>query len=220
MSRKLFLAAVFSLGAICTQAQKLAYSEYGLSVGTLNYGGDIATSNSVAAMLDEVRPDFGIYAMRHFNDWFAMGAEAHYGWFYANDENHDYPTRGLSVSTSVTQANLFAEANFIRFGKYHYDRKFGLYIKAGGGFLAYNPTLTISNLVPENIDLYPNSYSGFAFYGGFGFKFRTSFKGVLRLEAVFHSTGTDHLDGFEYKRQLTNNDALGSIRVSYSLLVF
>ncbi len=86
--------------------------------------------------------------------------------------------------------------------------------------MAYNPTLTISNLVPENIDLYPNSYSGFAFYGGFGFKFRTSFKGVLRLEAVFHSTGTDHLDGFEYKRQLTNNDALGSIRVSYSLLVF
>ncbi|MGB0176966.1 MAG: DUF6089 family protein [Owenweeksia sp.] len=221
MGRKLVVSTLFLLISLCSFAQsRLAYTEYGLSIGTLNYSGDIATDNGVSAMLNEVRPDFGVYAIRNFNDWFAMGATIHYGWFYADDVNHSSPTRGLSVSTNVTQANIFMEANFIRFGKYHYDRKFGLYVKAGGGFLAYNPALTIGNLIPENIELYPNSYSGTNFYGGLGIKFRTGFKEVLRLEATFHSSGSDHMDGFEFTDRLSDNDFYGGIRVIYSIAVF
>ncbi len=200
---------------------KMAYSEYGIAVGTLNYSGDIATDNGVAALANEVRPDFGVYALRNFNDWFAMGAEVHYGWFYANDVNHGSPNRGLQVSTTVTQINAFMEANLIRFGKYHYDRKFGLYLKAGGGFLAYNPTLTVANLLPEDIILYPNSYSGTNFFGGLGFKFRVGFKSILRVETTFHSTGSDHMDGFERMGAgETENDTYGGIRIAYSLAVF
>ncbi|MEQ9262522.1 MAG: DUF6089 family protein [Owenweeksia sp.] len=221
MSRNLVISALFSFICLNSIGQnKMAYSEFGISAGTLNYSGDIATTNSVAALANEVRPDFGVFAVRNFNDWFAMGAEIHYGWFYASDINHSFPERGLDVTTSVTQANLFIEANFIRFGKYHYDRKFGLYVKAGGGFLAYNPTLSINNLLPENIELYPNSYSGTNFYGGLGIKFRTSFKSVLRFEATFHSSGSDHMDGFEYTDQASDSDTFGSLKIAYSIAVF
>lgn len=221
--KRYFLLLIFSYSAYFTvDAQnKFAHSEFGLGVQSMNYSGDIATTTNVSALLTEVRPAFKIYALRHFNDWFGMGAEFSYGWFYANDENHSNPNRGLSVYTTMTHINAFMEINLIRYGKYHFDRKFGLYLKTGGGLVAYNPHITFNNQLSPEFIPYPNSYSDFNFFYGAGMKFRTSYRSSLRLEILFHSLPSDHLDGFEYSGgKLSENDAYGGIMIAYSLLVF
>lgn len=220
VKRSLLLIFILMSGYPLMAQPRMSYSEFGIGVQTLNYSGDIATTTNVSAILSEIRPNFKVYGMRHFSDWFAMGAEFSYGWFYANDENHSNPTRGLSVYTTMTHINAFMEINLIRYGKYHFARKFGLYLKTGGGLLAYNPHISFNNqLTPEFIP-YPNSYSDFNYFFGGGMKFRVSYRGTLRLEATVHGVNSDHLDGFQYTNQLSGNDVYGGVMVAYSYLLF
>ncbi len=213
------LALFFSL-ALAAQS-RTSSNEFGLGVGTLNYYGDIATTRSTSALFAEMRPNFSFLAKRNFNDLFALGVDVSYGFLYASDENHSQPNRGMSVTTSIMQLNPFAELNLIRFGKFHYDRKFTLYIKAGGGVIAYNPEISVQEVFPSNVDPEPNAYTGFNFFGGAGMRFRLGFKSVLSLEAARHMTTVDDLDGFLYNDGTGGkNDSYGGVKVIFTRMFF
>lgn len=217
---KLLVVLLVVLGLSSVQAQnKLDYTEFNLSVGTLNYSGDIATENNVSNFITDMGPNVRVSAKRHFNDWFGMGAEMGYGYFTADDNTHGNPNRGLSVTTSVFQASVFAEVHFIRFGKYHIEDKFSPYLKFGGGFNAWNPDLSTSRVYPEKYDIQSDAYSSASFLGGLGAKFRASKKSVITLEWVKSFPGADNLDGFINPDAANDNDTYSSFYLGYSFLI-
>ena len=89
--------------------------------------------------------------------------------------------------------------------------------------MSYNPNITFNNLQPTGIDVSPDSYTSLNYFFSGGFKFRTSYRSSVRLEAYLHNSGVDNLEGFEYDQSVlanTNNDLFGGVMVSYSFLVF
>ena len=201
---------------------RLAYTEFGFGVGTLNSSGDIATTTSVSALLEETRPNFSVFAKRHFNDWFSMGILTSYGWIYANDQNHTHQNRGLEVTTSIFQLNPFLEINLIKFGKFHYDRKFSIFLRAGGGYLAYNPDPKAAEIYPPEFEPQIYAYTSFNYFGGLGMKFRLGYQTILTFDVSFHNSGADNLDGIRAKDpdQRGANDTYGGINMSISRAIF
>lgn len=217
------LLLLFLIGSGHLVAQnRLAYTELGLGVGTLNYSGDIATTKSISALLDEARPNVSVFAKRHFNDWFSMGILSSYGWFYASDINHTRQNRGLEVTTSVFQVNPFLEINLIKFGKFHFDRKFTVFIRAGGGFLAYNPDPSAAEIYPPEYDPQIYAYTSFNYFGAVGMKFRVGYQTILSLDVSLHNSGADNLDGILAKEATARgaNDTYGGINLSISRAIF
>jgi hypothetical protein len=213
---------ILALVGPLTAQNKLAYSEFGFGVGTLNYSGDIATTTSASSLLKETRPNFSAFAKRHFNDWFSLGILASYGSIYANDANHTHQNRGLEVSTSMFQINPFFEINIIKFGKFHYDRKFSVFLRAGGGFLAYNPDPKAADIYPPEFDPQINAYNSFNFFGGLGMKFRVGYQTILTFDLSLHNSGVDNLDGIIATNPANRgaNDTYGGINVSISRAIF
>lgn len=209
------LTAFFTLSAVAQS--RLAYYELGLGVGTLTYSGDIATTNSTAAIISELSPNFMVYGKKHFNDWFAIGLSSSYGWIQAEDANHSNQQRGLEVRTTMFQVNPFLEMNLIRFGKYHYDRKFSIFIQLGGGFLAYNPEPSAAVVYPTEIEPRSAAYNSINFFAGTGAKFRVGYKTILTCGITYHTSGTDDLDGInQTKFGDGKNDTYGGIYLGIS----
>ena len=221
MKKKFFasLMAMFSIFLGSAQ-NKLDYSEFNISIGSLNYSGDIADESNVSNFFDQMGPNLKISAKRHFNDWFGMGVEMGYGYFTADDVSNSHSTRGFSVTTTLFQASAFAEVHFIRFGKYHIEDKFSPYIKFGGGFSAWDPRLKVSTVYPENLVIQNDAYSNVSFLAGLGGKFRLDENSVITLEWVKSFPGSDNLDGFIDQNQAKDNDTYYSFYLGYSQLIF
>lgn len=205
-----------------SQKARTQYGEYGLGLSTLNMSSDISDAQSVNSIFNEMRPQLTVFGKYHFNDWFGMGAEMSYGLLYANDANHSNFERGLEVNTNLFHSNAFMEAHLIRFGKYRLARKFSLYLKAGAGVAVWDPQVNVPDQIDEDIELYEGAYSGISYFGGFGTKFRTSYKSVLTIEARFHNSGGNTLDGFidTSAPSPDDNDTFWGVLFSYSILVF
>lgn len=205
-----------------TSAQaRTRYSEFGLGIGTLNAASDIATTTNTAALLEEVRPNFSVFGQYHFNDWFTMGVQASYGWMYMDDLNHSNPSRGIYNRTDLVQVNPYILMHLIRFGKYRYARKFTTYLKFGGGFIAYDTDPAARRVYDENTEFYTNAYSGVNLFYGIGVKLRTSYKSTLSLEATFHNSLADQLDGIAVPSQPEGaNDHYGGLMLSYGFMIF
>ncbi|MDZ7847731.1 MAG: peroxide stress protein YaaA [Owenweeksia sp.] len=195
MKKIITLLGVFIFTTGLFAQSRLAYSEFGLGIGTLNYSGEIATTTSTGALVEEARPNVNLFAKRHVNDWFGFGLDMSYGWIYANDLNHTHQRRGLEVNTSIFQVNPFVEINILKFGKFHYDRKFSFYLKGGASYMAYNPDPAANEVYPSNLDPQPDAYTSIGVFGGGGLKFILGYKTILTLEATFHNAGADNLDG-------------------------
>lgn len=224
MKYRLIIFCLLSMISCLSWGQsRLKYQEFGFGIGSLTSSNEIATTSNVGSVLRELRPQARIFAMYHPNDWFGFGADLNYGWVYGEDENHSNINRGLEYYSTISQANVYMEFDLIRYGKYHRETKFGLYVKTGLGFLSYNPNITFENLQPEGIEVYPDSYNAVNYFFSGGFKFRTGYKSSLRLEAYLHNSGVDNLEGFEYSQGLissASNDLYGGVMLSFSVLVF
>ena len=220
--RILFFLIIGGLSLNSYGQGRLKHYEFGFGLGTLSSANDIATSPSVSTLFKEVRPQARIFGVLHTNDWFGFGADLNYGWIFMDDLNHTNASRGLEAYTTMTQINAFVEFNFIRYGKFHRETKFGIYSRLGGGFLAYNPNLSFTKLQPANIEVFPDSYTAANYFIAFGLKFRTDYKSSLRLEAYFHGTGIDNIEGFENspKSASATNDIYGGAMISYCILFF
>jgi hypothetical protein len=213
---------ILTLSGSVSAQNKLAYSEFGLGLGTLNYSGDIATTKTASSLLTETRPNFSAFAKRNFNDWLSIGILAMYGSVYASDVNHRRQNRGLEVSTSMFQINPFFEINLIKFGKFHYDRKFTIFLRAGGGFLAYNPDPVASDIYPPEFDPQINAYNSLNLFGGMGMKFRVGYQTILSFDVSLHNSGVDNIDGILAidPDDRGANDTYGGINVSISRAIF
>lgn len=212
---------IFAGGSLFAQP-RLAYTEFGFGVGTLNQKSEIASSGSTGAIVEEMRPNFMLFAKRNFNDWFGLGVVTSYGWTEANDLNHDRQNRGLSVSTTMFQLNPFVEVNFLKFGKYHLDRKFTIYTRLGAGFLAYDPTPSAVNTYPDEFEIRPDAYKSLNTFVELGMRFRIGYSSILTVGVDFHNSGADDLDGILHKLsgQQGKNDGYGGLNVSFSKALF
>lgn len=223
MKKSRMVLVLWAFCAVSLSAQnRLAFTEYGFGIGTLNYSGEIANTTSTSALISEARPNGALFLKRNFNDWFALGVETSYGWIVADDLNHTHQNRGLSLTTTIFQAHPYLEVNFLRFGKFHYDRKFSIYLRTGAGFIAYNPTVTSSEVFPSALEPRPNAYSGVHYFAAGGLKFRISYTTILSLEAAFHNAGADDLDGILAREASERgaNDTYGGIMIRLSKAIF
>lgn len=203
------------------QTKRTKYYEFGAGLGTLNMSNDIANSGRVDAVLAEMAPAINVFAKYHFNDWFGMGFDVQYANLTAADINHDNVNRGLSVTTSLLNSNAFFEAHFIRFGKYHLDDKYTVYVKAGAGISGWNPELSFNKTIPNNIEVESNAYSGFSNFYGLGAKYRLSYHGILTFEFRYTNAGGDTMDGFVDldPDALNENNAFWGFSLSYSYAI-
>ncbi len=217
-SLSILLLMVFGLQA---QTKYTKYYEFGAGLGTLNMSNDIANSGRVSAFFAEVSPALNVFAKYHFNDWLGMGADIQYANLTAADINHENSNRGLSVTTSLLNSNAFLEAHFIRFGKYHLDDKYTIFIKGGIGVSGWNPELTFNDLIPQDVEVETNAYSGLSNFYAIGAKYRLSYHGILTFEFRYTNAGGDTMDGFiDLSPQATNeNNSFWGFSLSYSYAI-
>lgn len=215
------LIALFGLG-LNAQKARTSYGEYGIGLGSWNMTSQIANQNSVGAVFKEVRPHVQAFAKYHFNDWFGFGVDMNFGSLYASDANHREIERGFEVSTVLFNSNLFVEAHLIRFGKYHRDQKFSLYVKGGAGMSAWDPELSLSERQRNTIDVENGAYSAFSYSYGMGAKFRLAYRSILTVEARLHNSGGNTLEGFVFTNpeNPVSNDTFWGLSVAYSYAIF
>lgn len=216
----LSLALLFTL-SLKAQTKYTKYYEFGAGLGTLNMSNGIANSNRVSAFFAEVSPSITVFAKYHFNDWFGIGFDVNYANLTAADINHENSTRGLSVTTSMLNSNAFTEIHFIRFGKYHLEDKYTVYIKAGLGVAGWNPEIAFDDLIPSDIEVESNAYSGLSTFYGFGAKYRLAYHSILTFEFRYTNVAGDTMDGFiNTAPNATNpNDNFWGFNLSYSYAI-
>ncbi len=198
-----------------------AFWEIGGYVGGLNYKGEITQEGDVGTWINEMRPEFGLVLKRNFNSIFSLGAEAGYGSVYAADANHGMPERDYIVNTELVQANMIAEINFKKFGKFFKRNQNTPYVKTGIGLLFFSPTLNDNaEYDATEYELYWGSFTTYNFQLGLGWKWRLSYNSILALGLHWHSAGTSYLEGFNLKEGVNPNDAYYGLRLTYTYGIF
>jgi hypothetical protein len=217
----LFLAMIFTF-SVQAQTKRTKYYEFGAGIGTLNMSNEIANSSNVNAVFAELSPSISIFAKYHFNDWFGIGFDVNYANLQAADKNHNNFNRGLSVTTSLLNSNAFTEIHFIRFGKYHLEDKWTVFIKGGLGVSGWNPELYVDRLIPEGLEIETNGYSGFSTFYGLGTKYRVAYQGIITFELRFTNSGGDTMDGFLETDPdiIASDDTYWGVSLSYSYPIF
>ena len=219
LMKKLVLAILaLSFGSLSAQKISARYYEVGGFIGTSNYFGTITEVQDFSAFVDEIRPEFGLYLKRHVTPIFFLGAEASYSNVFADDRNRG-TARGLSIDAQLAQANVLLGFNFRRFGKYFKKNSGTPYVTFGMGTVHYNPRLdeTRDYSMIADGDLYPASYFAFTYMGAFGYKWRLSTHSFLSLEAHYHLTNTDRMEGWVINGGgAAGNDGYYGIRLKYS----
>lgn len=216
----IFAALLFGLSA-SAQSKRTKYYEFGGGIGTLNMSNEIANSSRVNAVFAEIDAQITLFAKYHLNDWFGIGGEISYGSLRASDVNHDNFNRGFSVNTSLLSGNIFSEVHLIRFGKYHLDQKYTVFLKGGLGVAGWNPELTIDGKVPNDIDIETDAYIGMNTFFGLGMKYRVSYHGILAVELRYSTLGGDTMDGIleTAPNIVLDNDKYWGVMFSYSFAI-
>jgi hypothetical protein len=215
----LLLLGIFFSICLSAQTSRTKYYEFGAGIGTFNMQNEIANSSNVNAVLAEIAPSISVFAKYHFNDWFGIGFDVNYANLTSSDANHNNFNRGLSVRTSLLSSNAFTEIHFIRFGKYHLEDKYTVFIKGGLGVAGWNPELSIDgNLDATKYQVESNGYWGLNSFYGLGAKYRLGYNSILTLEFRSGSSGGDTMDGFLEVGDniITTNDRYWGLLFSYS----
>lgn len=219
-SALLLVALLFGL-SVDAQTKRTKYYEFGIGIGTLNMTNEIANSSRVNAVFAEMDAQISLFTKLHVNDWFGLGGEISYGSLGAADANHDDFNRGFSVNTSLLTGNIFTEVHLIRFGKYHFEQKYSIFLKGGIGVAGWNPELEISGLVPDNVDIETDAYIGMNRFFGIGAKYRVSYNSILTAELRYSIVGGDTMDGIliTAPNHISDNDKYWGLMFSYSYAI-
>lgn len=209
-------------GDLDAQDGRKKYYEFGIASGVSTMKTLISDDPGVASFLEEARPMGGVFVKYHLSDWFGLGAEMNYGTFYANDLNHNHPNRGLSARTSMFQGLGFFEVHLMKFGKYHLDDKFSIFLKAGGGAVAYDPEVNTPQKLPDFYQIDPGAELNFGFFGGFGAKYRLGYHSILAFEFRAGNSGGDLMEGVLNTQEDADNgpDTYSTFLLSYSYAIF
>ena len=223
--KKILISTLLVFTFVSMNAQRsVRFWETGAFLGTCNYSGDVNESGDAGKMLNEMRPQFGIFLKRNISSHFNLGAELAYGKVYAEDANHGNAERGYVVNTSLLWANVTADIHFKKFGKYFKRNQNSPYIALGFGALAFSPQLKSGSGIEYPTDVYelhPGTDHTYNLMLGFGWKWRMKESGILSLSFNYHPTGTTHLEGFEeINVAAPSNDSYYGLRLAYSVGFF
>lgn len=219
MIKKLLLLSLGLTLVLQLKAQDprhVRYWEFGGFLGTMNYSGDM-TEGGFDNIINEMRPQMGIFLKRNTSAKFNINAELAYGKVYASDKNHGNPERAFEVNTNLLWANIGFELNFKKFGKYFRKNGSTPYIGVGAGVLYYNPKLAVGPYYdPSQYELYYGTDGTYNIMFAFGWKWRMSEYGVLGLSINYHTTGTSHIEGFQAIDGVSSMDNYFGLRLAYS----
>ena len=197
--KKIFLLSVLSLTSILAQAQK--GWEVGVLGGVANYFGDLNTSFNVA------HPGAsGIVVARYnFNNRVSLRGSATTALIKGDDawsNNAFEKRRNLSFRTTINEASLMGEFNFLPYTHGSNTEYFTPYLLAGANVFSYNPQakynnewIELRNLGTEG-QFINNEYGTAAMgiiYGG-GVKIDLTEKWSLNLEIAGRKIFTDYID--------------------------
>lgn len=216
---RLLIVGTLLISSLHSQAQgHLSYWSFGPFVGTLNSSTDVATTNSVSAMLKEIRPQIGFQSEYYFNSTIGLGLGVNLGWIYADDANHTNPSRGLQMSSRLAGAESHVIINLKRFGRFRRTVHSAPYIRLGGGVCSVQTRNLGESNVPAETTWYDgvtqNGYFNFAF----GMKFKLSLSECIEVELNGSMMPSDRLEGFTYPDMEGAADYFGGIRIRYSFM--
>lgn len=173
--------------------------EIGGGIGGAGYIGDLNIRNPVKIS----GPSGSLFVARNFNGYLSARLNATYGIISAADStssNAYFRQRNLSFTTSLTEINLLAEFNFLRYVPQIGKNKFTPYVFVGLGAVNYNPT-TIYNGHKYNLrsiategQKKPYSSTAFSIPYGAGIKYNIAGKLTLGVELGYRTPNTDYLD--------------------------
>lgn len=201
------MLALLLTSSVMAQRQR-PYAEIGVAGGAMNYIGDLNNQT----LFGKVSPAASLFVRYNFDDRWAFTVSGAYGGLEGG--NPDVLTwRNLSFKTTLWEAGVRAELNFVKFGFGVEQYRTTPYLFVGFAVFSFNPkaqyTDTLSGkthwveLEPlgtegQHSDLYPDAYP----YGlttvcmpfGLGFKARLNDFLVFSFEYGFRKTWTDYID--------------------------
>jgi hypothetical protein len=205
--RVLLIIALIVL-SICsdTQAQYVyRQGEYGVSAGLSQYFGDLNQRQGI----NYVRYAFGASYKWNFNNYISAKVGYNHALVGGADKlskNTYQKLRNLSFESTVNEAVVQAEFNFLSYEVGSFENRFTPYINLGIGAMWYNPYAIYNNtkyyLRPlgtegQNLPAYSKNKYGNATYIlplGLGIKWWINAGVTASIEVGNRFTGTDYLD--------------------------
>lgn len=186
MKNIIFSIPLFTLLLICNQsfAQK---HEVGVSVGGLNYTGDMSPDYSFYYYGQSL---MGFYKY-NFSPAVGLKLALLEGQFSVNDDLSKDPLpqlRDAETHTLMVEFSAIAEYNFLDYRKENERRRFTPYLSGGVAFYIYSQNSP--GFRSQNSD-----GTGFAIPFGLGLRYKVSRQVNLGLEFIARKTFTDNLDG-------------------------
>jgi opacity protein-like surface antigen len=224
-SRFLFLFFLFS-GSISAQ-----HLEAGLMLGTSNYLGDLS-NNSASVYLKESNPAAGVFGRYNISEFLAGRFGVTYGMISGQDANSKKDPyileRNLSFRSSLVEASLIAEINFLGYRPYGMYNPFSPYVFAGVAATMFKPQARFQGIwvdlqplgtegqgMSKYPDRQPYSLTTLAIPFGLGVKYALTDKFNVGFEIGARRTFTDYLDDVSktyipYPELLTGNGQISA----------
>ncbi|MEO9209838.1 MAG: DUF6089 family protein [Ginsengibacter sp.] len=178
--------------------------EFGITIGSANYYGDLNTT----ADLTHSKLAFGLFFRKQLGNYVAVRLAGHYaqlGYSDSYSKNDFQQHRNLSFNTDIYEVALLGDFNFLRFIPGDKDYSFTPYASIGIGMFSYDPYTYYKNekvylrqLNTEGQSFYqdrkPYGTTAFSFPIAFGIKYAMSEKITISAEFAYRFTTTDYLD--------------------------
>ncbi|MGE0561602.1 MAG: DUF6089 family protein [Flavobacteriales bacterium] len=216
----LFLSVLFFQNKV-----KAQHSEIGVLLGTSYYLGELNTSNP---FLNKPRPAIGVLFRRNLNKRYALRYGFNYGMLSATDEYTSLEWnnfRKVSFSTSVMEASILLEFNFLPYQINNYNTSpFTPFVFIGLAAFRVSPEVRYHN---SNTTVGSKSIIAPSVPFGVGVKFDFVRNIGLNIEWGIRKTFTDEVDGlsgtYSNGYQLSNsqnNDwySFAGITLNYKIL--
>jgi hypothetical protein len=211
---KKFVCVFLLISAILSGSQSMAQyestvmeGEIGFSAGVAHYFGDLNTR----ARLNRLKPSFGLFFRKQFNNYVALRLSGHYARLGYSDiynkDNEFQQRRNLSFNTNIFEIAAQGDFNFFRFipgDPYH---RFTPYVTLGIGIFSYDPyafyrgqKVFLRPLGTEGQgtaaypDRKPYGSTGICMPFGVGFKYAMNEKMNIGFEIAHRFTNTDYID--------------------------
>lgn len=207
MKSKLLLFALL-VSSFFVKAQEW---ELGLTLGPMNYQGDLAQ-----ATVNVVKTKFNVGALGRYtiNPLFAIRAEVNYGQISGDDkyaklppEGYGHNKRNLNFKSNIFEVSTSLEYNFFKYVPGSRRKRFTPFISAGIGIFHFDPVTTYQgttvHLQPLQTELNKPLYSltQVCFPVGGGIKWNVKKNWTLGFNYATRFTLTDYLDDVSHNWQ-------------------
>lgn len=204
----LLLAGIFGANRSSAQYESVVMEgEIGFSAGLAHYFGDLNTR----AKLNRVKPAFGLFFRKQFNNYVGIRISGHYAQLGYSDiyntQNQFQQRRNLSFNTNIFELALQGDFNFFRFIPSDPYHRFTPYVTLGVGVFSYDPyafyrgqKVFLRPLGTEGQgnaafpDRKPYSSMGICLPFGVGMKYAINDRMNLGVEVTHRFTNTDYID--------------------------